>query len=157
MREEEDEAEILHRIVHRLELASIDVDRVAQRLKGVEADADRQHDFQHHRRRVQSEQAAETHERIGEEIEILKARQHAEIGAQRRQQPRLPPAAVRFLFERQADGEVDAGREQQQHRKPPVPPAIKDQAGDHDQPVLPILVEPPVDGEDDDVEDNEGD
>ena len=50
VREHRDEAGEIDKVGHRLGFAAIDVDRVAERLKGVEADAERQH---HAKERVQ--------------------------------------------------------------------------------------------------------
>ncbi|PYQ98593.1 MAG: hypothetical protein DMF97_12335 [Acidobacteria bacterium] len=60
-----------------------------------------------------------------------------------------------LLFENETHAEIDPGRAQKKHRESPVPRAVKHQAREHDQPVLADLAEGPIQGEHDDVEDNE--
>ena len=49
VREEGDEAEVLNNVAHRPEPAAVNVDRVAERLKSVEGDSERQNDLEQNR------------------------------------------------------------------------------------------------------------
>ena len=155
MGEKENERKIAHRIVDCVELPAIHIDRVAERLKGIKTDPHRKDDLQGHRRGVQPEHRAETSERIGEEIEVFEGGEDAQIRQERQQDPRASLPLVLLFFEGEADSEVDAGRDEQERGKSPVPPAIEHKARDDDQPVLTFLAEQPVECEHDGIKDRE--
>jgi hypothetical protein len=134
LREEGDEECEVEEARAGLEPAAVDVDRVGERLEGVEGDADRQHDLQRDRARRDTEAGEQRGEALCEEAEVLEDEEHAEARAEADQQeaPRVgrPPA------DRGGAAEVDGGREQDQREEAPVPVAVEDVARDEQQPVL---------------------
>src|SRR5207245_5512815 len=89
------------------ELTAIHVNRVAERLKCVEADTHREDDLEGQRRRMQPEQSAEARERITEEVEILEQRQDAQVRDQGQDQPRSSRAFALLFLQGEADHEID--------------------------------------------------
>src|SRR6476469_4322514 len=99
MREHRDEAGEIDKVGHRLGIAAIDVDRVAECLKCVKADAERQH---HAEKRVQLRalQPEALHQRvvsIDAEVEVLEETQDNEITDDRDRDRRPQDARLAML------------------------------------------------------------
>ena len=103
VREHRDEAGEINEVGHRLRVAAIHVNDVAERLKRVEADAERQHDAQRGipLQMAEAERAEERIERIEAEVEVFEKAEREEIaddGAEQRAP--LRGAARGFRIER---------------------------------------------------------
>src|ERR1700676_656757 len=81
VREHGNETGEIDEIRHRLGLAAIDVDRIAERLKGVEADAERQDDAEEcfELRVLKSDRFGKGVPALDPEIEVLEESQHRQI------------------------------------------------------------------------------
>ena len=160
VREHRDEAGEIDKVGHCLGIAAIDVDGVAERLKCVKADAERQH---HAKKRVQLRalQSEALHQRvvtIDAEVEVLEKTQDNEI-ADDRDRDRRPPNARLALrridnFHRltpdsphlpgvvrddQAHQPVDKRCTEHQHHEPRLGPAVKCISGNDQPGVTPAL------------------
>ena len=160
MREHRDEAGEIDKVGHRLGIAAIDVDRVAERLKCVKADAERQH---HAKKRVQLRafQPDALHQRvvsIDAEVEVLEKTQDNEIADDRDRDCRPPDARLAMLrvdnFYRlvpdsphlpgvmrddQAHEPIDKRCAEHQHDEPRLGPAVKCVSGNDQPGVTPAL------------------
>ena len=119
LRKEGDVQRKAHQVAADGQLAAIDVDRIAQALKGVKRDADRQDDAQRPRL-CDAEQRAEG---IDEEIRVLEYAQHR----QRRRHAQRAQSAPPLRPARHAQSREKGGQRQGEHQKaePPIPPAVK--------------------------------
>lgn len=126
------------------------VDRVAQGLKGIERDADRQDNLQ--QEVVVGGDVEEFGERGDEEVVVFEDAEDAEV---EQDVPHADDAAQRLsaeAFDQEPAGVAAQRREGDQHQKPPVPPAVEEVAGPYDEEVLrpqAAVEHEPVEQEDD--------
>ena len=141
LREERDEQRVAEKIRLRVDVAAVDVDGVAQRLKRVERDADGQEQADRRHGEADARKSQHPREILEKERRVLEHRQHAEVGDQhgneRSLARKIPPRArddaaaepghdrreqhQQSVFRRPAHIEIVAGGEQ-----PIVPPAHGD-------------------------------
>ena len=137
LRKEPDEGEERNRIARGRNLPAVDVDRVAERLKGVEAHAHRQGHLQ--KRDVRLEPAgAQQLDRLAEkEIVVLEHAENAEVDHAAQRKTRLRAGGARCGVRlHEAEGPAPCARERDQRKEPPVPPPVEDVARHHDKQVL---------------------
>ena len=139
LREETHVCEILDDVPCRLQLSTIHVDTVAQRLERVEADADGKDRLEKQTVRLPAE------ERIrkggDEEIVILENAQNQQVDDDVQHIGRLRlPGRIPIFLDKQAAYVAEQRREGQQHQEPPVPPSVKDVGRRHDKEVLQFQV-----------------
>ena len=115
---------------------AVDVDRVADLVEHVEADADRQQDLDGRRAHRESERAQHVLGRVGEEVEVLEEREDPEVERDLADQPAAPFAIRGARFDLLPGDEVDDRREPEQTEEAPVPPAVEEVRRDEQQHVL---------------------
>src|SRR6476660_6489899 len=86
MRKKCNEQRVIDRVPDRLHLSPIDIKGVGKTGKGVEADADRKDNLQHHRRLRNSKQSSE---RAREEIVILEEPKYPQVNYQTNDKQKL--------------------------------------------------------------------
>ena len=145
-----------HRIARGGNLPTVDIDGIAERLEGIEADADRQDEPQC--RNIGMTPSAGLHQPIqtfGKEAEVLEAGKngHIERDVTSRNETPVPSA----LYEGPAKIAAQRGDDNQE-QEAPVPPAIEHVAGKQHKQVLPAqpLRQCPVNQERDGQEEEEG-
>src|SRR5205823_3249503 len=105
---------------------AVDVDGVAQRLEGVEADADRQDDPQRERLQMPAQSSGQRHQVVLEEVEVFERAQQPEVEDDAGQQ-QAPPLPGDFGASQQpGDGEVDQAVKEHQAAETDVPPGVED-------------------------------
>jgi len=121
----------------RFELPPVDVDGVAEGLKGVETDADRQDDLPSRGPHVDAHRRPRTDPALQEEVCVLEDGQESQVYEEGSDEPSLGPGTSRFRkcvfsellkvrFGDLAPHEIiDQRRESNQTQKLPVPPAIE--------------------------------
>ena len=109
----------------RLQSPPIDVNRIAERLKSVKTDPDRQDDLQRPRVDLPANLVRKLDEVLTEEIEVLKECQQAEVVHQTDAQPHTPVARCLGAPKRIAHRKVDQARKQHQPAEAIVPPSVK--------------------------------
>jgi hypothetical protein len=101
---------------------------------------------------VQAELVKRANERAGKEIEIFEDSQDGEIEDERKDKPFFPivvrAARSNFL----ADEKIHGGAANHECEKSPVPPAVKEIAGQKKENVLGAVIESPVEQHDGDEE-----
>src|SRR4249920_974589 len=117
MRKKCNEQRVIDRVPDRLHLSPIDI-------KGVEADADRKDNLQHHRRLRNSKQSSE---RAREEIVILEEPKYPQVNYQTNDKQKLLTAAA-CSFQEDSQVVVNDRGGQNQHDESRVPPHVKDVA-----------------------------
>ena len=143
LRKKADERGELEERARRLQIAPVDVDRVAHGLKRVEADAGGQHDFE---RRVKDVVPGGRVHGGDEEAVILEEREQPEVERERQQQDQLAARGALLAIEEQADAVVDRGAHHHEERVPTRGEGVKRVArGDHeDERVLSMTKEAPA-------------
>jgi len=102
VREERDEQREIKHAALCTQIAAININGVGDAFEGEEADADRQHDAQGQRVRVEMQQ---TREGVGEEVEVFEEAEYAEVEHDRASQ-RAAPRCVFVAIDPQAEGPV---------------------------------------------------
>lgn len=92
----------------------------------------------------------------GEEIEILERAEHAHVDRDAKGQQPSPFPTHRLIFYGQRAEVVEARSEKQKEEEFPIPPRVKEVAGEQEKNVLRFEWEPVVDGQRDRQEDEEG-
>ena len=137
-------------VARRLDLAAVDVDRVAERLERVEGDADGQRDPQGGGVHLEAQRRQEFREGRGEEVEVLEEPEEAQVHGEADPQEQAPSSPVLRPPEPESDDVVDDRAEHDQREEAPIPPSVEEVARGEDQQVLGTkrpLRERPVDGE----------
>lgn len=133
LREERNVCEELQQVVGRRYLSPVHINRVAHALESVERDSDGQNEVPCSQFGVDSELGEAGDNRIDEEPAILEESEHAEVHDDAHGQPPFAALVVVRVVDEGGSREVhDAGERKQRH-KPPVPPAIKNVAGNNYQ------------------------
>ena len=93
---------------------------------------------------MKTELVKRANERAGKEIEIFEDSQNGEIEEERKDKPLLPivvrAAGSNFL----ADEKIHGGAADHESEKSPIPPAVKEIAGQKEKNVLGAAIEAPV-------------
>ncbi len=160
VREETDEQREVPEIPRRLELAPVDVDRVAHRLEREERDADGQHDGEHVRLEGHVQRVQQVLHAAYEEVEILEEAEHREVaGHADRENPlahRLRRAPLLQPLQVRGHEEVHDHRDEQKRQETPVPARVEEQAGGEQPAILPLVAEGVIDGQHDGEEKSKG-
>lgn len=150
---EGDEEREFDEVAARFHLPLIDVDRVAQRLEGIEGDADREEDVERDRADLKAGAREKEVDVIGEEIEVLEAAEHPQIREEARDEKEL--LAPGMPDHPQAAEIIDHRRGGDQDAEPGVDVPVKQVARRQEHQVLERLApERPVGGEDQREEEN---
>ena len=139
LRKETDEGEKLDDIAGRFQLSTIDIYGIAERLEGVETDADGEDYLEQQSFRL----SAEEHVRKGcdEEIIILENAQNKQVEDNVDDIDRLGFSGRLAVFVNEKTCKETAGRSEcDQEKKPPVPPAIKDVGYHYNKEILQLEV-----------------
>lgn len=135
VREDRDEGGEVDQVVGRRGIAAVDVDDVADRLEGVEGDADRQQDVGQHER-LHAERGDDLVEAVDAEVGVLEVPEHAEVDHHAEDQPALRgPGAYAGGADAQADPVVEDGDPGEQQEEVHPPPGVEHVAGDQQQQV----------------------
>ncbi len=135
VREDRDEGGEVDQVVGRRGIAAVDVDDVADRLEGVEGDADRQQDVGQHER-LHAERGDDLVEAVDAEVGVLEVPEHAEVDHHAEDQPALRgTGAYAGGADAQADPVVEDGDPGEQQEEVHPPPGVEHVAGDQQQQV----------------------
>src|SRR6266508_6731160 len=141
----------------RLQDAAINVERVGERMKRVEGDADRQKNIEMRWLINDSEAREQPLKVLEQKIPVFEEPEHAQVHADAANQPgaaRMLPFGLRHLS---AEPKIHCRRGKEQRGKRRVPRAVKNVARD-DEEIFPRVpgMHVPVSGDDDCKKDNEG-
>ena len=115
--EEADEEREVPEVVGGRGVSAVDVDRVAHRLEGVEADPGREEDAERaHVDLLDAERVQEVHEAADEEVAVLEEAEDRQVGDHADGEEGLPPGAVRERVEPGQDGGIGEGRRRRAER-----------------------------------------
>ena len=133
LREEGDVEAEADEAAARLEPPAVDVDRVAERLERVEADADGQQDVEDGRIELHPEQREDVPRRGAEEVEVLEDAEEAEVAAEADQQPSLLARLRLRAGDLEAGREVEERGEEDQPDVGRVPRHVEGAAGEEEE------------------------
>src|SRR4051812_29663133 len=164
VREHRDEAGKIDEVRHRFGFATVNVDRVAERLEGVEANPERKDDAKERveLRVLKTEGLDEVVVTLDPEVEVLEETKRREIQQDRNQDRALlrvsARSAARQLFHRfapdapelpgvvrddQADQPIHKRRREHERHEARFGPAVKNVAGENEPGISPALARPP--------------
>jgi hypothetical protein len=129
LREERNEGAEGDRVARGLQVPAVHIDRVAEGLERVEADAHRQHHVQPIDGHGLPQQPEGFDELVDEEVGILEIAQQPQVQYQADTEQHLAARCTGGGHERITDAEVHEGAEADEHQEPLVPPAIEHIAG----------------------------
>ena len=125
MREEGHEQRIVEEVGCRLGAAQIHIERVGHRCKGVERDADRQHDIECRRFIGDAQRRHEVAEIGEQESAVFEIAEHAQVGDNRQQHPCAPHGRLFGVDELLRGIPVDHRRHPQQNHEWRIPRRVK--------------------------------
>lgn len=133
LREETNVREELQQVFGWRYLFSVHVNCVAHALESVERNSDGQNEVPCSWFGVDSELGEAGYNRIDEEPAILEEAEHAEVHDDAHGQPPFAVLLVVRVVDENGSREVNDAGERKQRHKPPVPPAVKNVAGNNYQ------------------------
>ena len=117
-----------------LQIAAIDIDRIAEGLKRVEGDAGRQEHLEHERARLKTQTGQQPLDVLHEKVEVLEESKQSQVAADAESQEQFLPGGK--PHDSQATGIIKNGGRGDENAEPGMDVAIKDVAGRQQQQIL---------------------